>query len=352
MPQKARWRNFTKEQIFEMAYSSINREEWFIKMGYTSYDTATAKNIMKEYPDLILPQKNCNSRVKWKQKTEEELYKLAQGCTSQVEFMLKLGYTTCRPDVYKEIISTYPKIKDIIHTHYDILWQKFSYKELQKIAEQSNSETDFCKKIGYKDRSSYVMEQIYKKYPNINIIKGDNICKWKQFSKEELQEMANKSEGLTDFYSKMGYAIESKSSKADIKEAILKRYPDFVMPEKANISLGELKIKRILQENNIFFKEQIKIDGLQGETLALSFDFAILNEFKDITCLIEYQGEQHFHPINFFGGDEKYQKQCKYDNLKRQYCLNNHIKLIEIPYTDYLKLDYNYLKEKIYGSKN
>lgn len=352
MPQRAKWKNFTKEQIFELAYSSINREEWFIKMGYVSYDTTTARNIIKEYPDLILPQKNCNSRVKWKQKTKEELCELARGCTSQVEFMQKLGYTTCRPDVYREIVLMYPEIKDIMHTHYDVLWEKFSYEELQKIADESNSETEFCKKIGYKDRSSYVMKQIYKKYPNITIVKGDNICKWKRFSKEELQNMANESEGLTDFYNKMGYATESKSGKSDIKEAILKVYPDFIMPEKTSISLGELKIKNILQENNTPFKEQIKMDELRGKTLALSFDFAILNEIGNVICLIEYQGEQHFHPINFFGGYEKYQKQCEYDNLKRQYCLNNHIKLIEIPYTDYSKIDYNYLKERIYGSNN
>ena len=120
--------------------------------------------------------------------------------------------------------------------------------------------------------------------------------------------MANESEGLTDFYNKMGYVTESKSGKSDIKEAILRAYPDFIMPEKTSISLGELKIKNILQENNTPFKEQIKMDELRGKTLALSFDFAILNEIGNVICLIEYQGEQHFYPINFFGGYEKYQK--------------------------------------------
>lgn len=36
-----------------------------------------------------------------------------------------------------------------------------------------------------------------------------------------------------------------------------------------------------------------------------------------------------------------------YDKKKREYCLNNKIKLVEIPYWEYNKIDKNYIKEKI-----
>ena len=35
------------------------------------------------------------------------------------------------------------------------------------------------------------------------------------------------------------------------------------------------------------------------------------------------------------------------DNLKREYCIKNSINLIEIPYWDFNKINYEYIKEKI-----
>ena len=37
----------------------------------------------------------------------------------------------------------------------------------------------------------------------------------------------------------------------------------------------------------------------------------------------------------------------KNPNLKRKYCKDNNILLIEIPYWDFKKIDFNYLKEKM-----
>lgn len=48
--------------------------------------------------------------------------------------------------------------------------------------------------------------------------------------------------------------------------------------------------------------------------------------------MIEYQGEQHFKPVEDFGGDEQFQSQIKNDSLKRQYVKEHKIKLIEISY--------------------
>ena len=47
-----------------------------------------------------------------------------------------------------------------------------------------------------------------------------------------------------------------------------------------------------------------------------------------------------------FGGEENFIKQIKYDNLKREYCGKNMIKLIEIPY-NYKNLDF-YLNSLLY----
>lgn len=96
-------------------------------------------------------------------------------------------------------------------------------------------------------------------------------------------------------------------------------------------SRGEREIAEFLRTNNIKFKIQYGFPDLVGE-LPLKFDFAIFNNENKLIALIEYQGEQHFEPIKFFGGDKKFDRQQLNDNAKREYCKNKNINLIEIPY--------------------
>ena len=62
----------------------------------------------------------------------------------------------------------------------------------------------------------------------------------------------------------------------------------------------------------------------------LSYDFYLPKE----NILIEYQGQQHYHPVELFGGDKQFKIQKNNDNLKRQYAKDKDITLIEIPYTE------------------
>ena len=50
---------------------------------------------------------------------------------------------------------------------------------------------------------------------------------------------------------------------------------------------------------------------------------------------IEYNGPQHYRRIKYFdkGDDLMFEKQLQRDENVRDYCKNNHIQLIEIPYT-------------------
>lgn len=47
---------------------------------------------------------------------------------------------------------------------------------------------------------------------------------------------------------------------------------------------------------------------------------------------IEYQGIQHYEPIDFFGGEEGFLKRQELDNRKRELCLKNNVRLIEWNY--------------------
>ena len=96
-------------------------------------------------------------------------------------------------------------------------------------------------------------------------------------------------------------------------------------------SKGEIKIKKFLDNNNIYYEQQKHFKELNQ----LSFDFYIPNK----NILIEYQGEQHFHSIKFFGGEAKYLKQIENDSIKREFCKNNNFILLEIEYFNYNNIE-------------
>ena len=92
-------------------------------------------------------------------------------------------------------------------------------------------------------------------------------------------------------------------------------------------SKGEKAIIKFLTTNNIIFEEQKTFDGCKNKR-CLPFDFYLPNYN---TC-IEYQGEQHYRSVEYFGGDEGYKYRQNNDNIKRQFCQDNNITLIEINY--------------------
>lgn len=103
-------------------------------------------------------------------------------------------------------------------------------------------------------------------------------------------------------------------------------------------SIGEEKIANILKENNVKFKRQFTFsDLISPRGSLLKFDFGIYNNLGQLKYLIEYDGIQHFFPVDRFGGKKgwEYLKECDY--LKNQYCIKNKIPLIRI----------NYLKKNI-----
>ena len=55
--------------------------------------------------------------------------------------------------------------------------------------------------------------------------------------------------------------------------------------------------------------------------------------------LIEYNGKQHYKSIEYFGGGKSLEIQQKRDFSKKQYCIKNNIKLIEISYLDFNNIE-------------
>ena len=106
---------------------------------------------------------------------------------------------------------------------------------------------------------------------------------------------------------------------------------------KCKSSKGEKAISIWLKEKGILYESQKIFEDCKN-TFSLPFDFYL----PKYNICIEFQGRQHYEPIEYFGGEKSFETQILRDNIKKDYCKNNGILLFEIPY--YSDLDEELVK--------
>ena len=110
---------------------------------------------------------------------------------------------------------------------------------------------------------------------------------------------------------------------------------------------GEEKISSYLNEININFIREYKFEDCIYKT-PLRFDFYI----PSYNLVIEYDGQQHFFPVDFSGRNkERANKEFELnkirDGIKNDYCKENNINILRISY-----LEFDNIKEIIYQKIN
>lgn len=99
-----------------------------------------------------------------------------------------------------------------------------------------------------------------------------------------------------------------------------------------NYSIGEKNINNILMQNNIPFIQEYQVSNLNNKR----FDFAILNQKNQIIRFIEFDGRQHFEKY----WNQDWENNCpleirqQRDEEKNNYCKQNNIPLVRIPYIE------------------
>lgn len=98
-------------------------------------------------------------------------------------------------------------------------------------------------------------------------------------------------------------------------------------------SSGQLKIGKLLLKNNIPFEKEKKFDlcRFPDTNFPARFDFYVNNKY-----IIEYDGIQHFKHCDSsstWNTEENLKITKKRDVFKNQWCKENNIPLIRIPYT-------------------
>ena len=105
-----------------------------------------------------------------------------------------------------------------------------------------------------------------------------------------------------------------------------KHYGDRCGCPKCSSSHGEKLICHILNDLNINYQHQVKIHNPYSDN-----NFIV--DFKIGNVVIEYNGQQHYIPVEHFGGEIRFQRQVQRDNDLKRYCLEHNLRLLEISYT-------------------
>lgn len=98
------------------------------------------------------------------------------------------------------------------------------------------------------------------------------------------------------------------------------------------LSVGEKIIEQYLIDNDVKYESQY-IPKSFGD-IKYRYDFAILNEDGTVLKLIEYDGRQHFEPVEDFGGEKEFKKQVERDVFKERAAREKGIELIRISYKE------------------
>jgi hypothetical protein len=163
----------------------------------------------------------------------------------------------------------------------------------------------------------------------------------KQFSKTKQQFIIDANKVHHNFYTYDNYVYDNWKIKSFItcpKHGDFLQNPNMHLDgcgcPKCKASKGEIKLELFFKNNNIAYIQNYKFDGCKY-IKQLPFDFYL----PDYNICIEYDGEQHYMPINHLGGFNKFLKTNNNDNIKTQYCLDNNIKLVRIPYWKQKNID-------------
>ncbi|MCA6068324.1 endonuclease domain-containing protein [Chryseobacterium sp. RG1] len=101
-----------------------------------------------------------------------------------------------------------------------------------------------------------------------------------------------------------------------------------------NDTIGESRVIKYLNFLKLTFKKQKKFPGMKNEK-ELKCDFFI----PKLNLIIEFDGHQHYYPVDYFKGFKSFKKTIKCDWIKNRYALKNRINILRIPFYEYENIE-------------
>ena len=145
---------------------------------------------------------------------------------------------------------------------------------------------------------------------------------------------------LSKEYKNNKQSILIKCDKGHIYETCFDNFQQGCRCPNCNSSKGNKEINDILIKLNINFFSEYKFKNCKFKR-KLPFDFYL----PDYNCCIEFDGIQHYKIIKHFGGYDAFITRKIKDTIKNEYCKNNNIKLIRIPYWEINNIEEILIKE-------
>lgn len=105
-------------------------------------------------------------------------------------------------------------------------------------------------------------------------------------------------------------------------------------PKCNNPSFGEVEVEKILTDKKVYFQKQKKFQKCKHINM-LPFDFYIPQK----NLCIEFDGKQHFEDTDSFFKTNNFDLIKKRDEIKNNFCKENNIKLLRIPYFEINKIE-------------
>ena len=164
-----------------------------------------------------------------------------------------------------------------------------------------------------------------------------------QMGKERFIDKAQKIHGDRYDYSQVEYV----NNKTDVIVICPEHGPFPVAPQdhlqgmngcpKCQTLKGEKRIILWLEEHGINYKwhKSVRSPLAPGKRKKFIPDFYV----ESANLMIEYNGEQHYRPLEQWGGEQQFKKQQRRDAAFREYCKQEGITLLEIPYTEFDRIE-------------
>jgi hypothetical protein len=168
----------------------------------------------------------------------------------------------------------------------------------------------------------------------INSVYGCPSCSGKKFSiKTYISKLPQDIELISVEYKGSNY---DHMHKCKVCEFEWSTKPNYILHmgtscPKCSSSKGEKAISSILETLDFKYIREysVNIDGVNYR-----FDFCV----PDLNLIIEFDGVHHYKSIEYFGGEEFFEKVKLNDSIKNKWCEDNLFYLIRIPFDENIEL--------------
>lgn len=282
--------DFSKEELKKIISTSVSWGEVSAKLGFSKAGEISEKVkefVLEKIPNAVL-QTNDLSAI-----PNLQLRKIKQ-----------------RPlRFFEEVVLSSKNWRNLIHNineEYETSFDDTAYKRIKRLVENLDIDTSH---FDVRDEKSKLNEDEFKE--RLKDIFGDKIVLIGPFI-DMKTETVFKCLEHGEFYKKPIQLLKGSNCPKCIE------------------SRGEMAVRAFLEKNKITFVTQKTFPDCRNQ-LELPFDFYL----PDYNTCIEFQGTQHLRPVRFYGCSEEqarisYERTIRNDKIKKKYCQDKNISLIEI----------------------